>query len=107
MLWFSSEEVGWPDPVAISSSSRFITNDPLYQPLQKIGVDEAAIRSIFKRHSRGLIQRWVRVTDAAMHEQPRGFPGLKTSPAAFLVDAIQNQRMPPDWIHAHEKEHQR
>lgn len=86
---------------------KVITDDPLYQPLQKIGVDEAAIRRIFKKHSRGLIQRWVRVTDAAMHEQPRGFPGFKTSPAAFLVDAINNERMPPDWIHIHEKERQR
>lgn len=84
-----------------------ITNDPLYQPLQKIGVDEAAIRRIFKQYSRGLIQRWVRVTDAAMHESPRGFPGFKASPAAFLVDAIQNQRMPPDWSFSHEKERQR
>jgi len=39
-----------------------------------------------------------------MHEQPRGFPGFKASPAAFLMDAIQNHRMPPDWIYAHEKQ---
>ena len=39
-----------------------------------------------------------------MNEKPREFPGFKTSPAAFLIDGIQNQRMPPDWIYAHEKE---
>ena len=90
-----------------TGQQKAITNDPLYQPLRNIGVDEAAIRRIFKKHARGLIQRWVRVTDAAMHEQPTGFPGFKTSPAAFLVDAIQNQRMPPDWSFAHEKDRQR
>jgi len=84
-----------------------ITDDPLYQPLKTIGVDEAGIRRIFKQCSRGMIQRWIRVTDAAMHEQPRGFPGFKTSPAAFLMDALQNERMPPDWIYTHEKEQKR
>lgn len=89
------------------TQQRAITDDPLYQPLRQIGVDEAGIRRLFKQFSRGLIQKWIRVTDAAMHEQPRGFPGFKSSPAAFLVDAIQNNRMPPDWIYAHEKERQR
>lgn len=84
-----------------------ITADPLYEPLRKIGVDEAGIRRLFKQSSRGLIQKWIRVTDAAMHEQPNGFPGFKASPAAFLMDAIQNERMPPDWIYTHEKERQR
>lgn len=84
-----------------------ISDDPLYEPLRAIGVDEPGIRRLLKQHSRGLIQRWVRVTDTAMHEQPSGFPGFKTSPAAFLVDAIQNERMPPDWIYVHEKERKR
>ena len=70
-------------------------------------IDEAAIRRIFKQHARGLIQRWVKVTDTAMHEQPRGFPGFKTSPAAFLMDAIGHNRLPPDWIHEHEKARER
>ena len=78
-----------------------IADDPLYQPLRAIGVDEAAIRRVFKQCSRGLIQRWIRVTDTAMHEQPHGFPGFKSSPAAFFMDAIQNERMPPDWIYSH------
>lgn len=86
------------------TQQRAITDDPLYQPLRKIGVDEAGIRRLFKQSSRGLIQKWIRVTDAAMHEQPSGFPGFRSSPAAFLVDAIQNERMPPDWIYTHEKE---
>lgn len=93
-------------PVSEQSTTQkiAITNDPLYQPLCAIGVDEAGIRRLFKQCSRGLIQRWIRVTDAAMHESPREFPGFKTSPAAFLMDAIQNERMPPDWIYTHEKE---
>lgn len=36
-----------------------------------------------------------------------GFPGFKASSAAFLMDAIQNKRMPPDWIYAHAKERKR
>lgn len=55
----------------------------------------------------GLIQRWIRVTDTAMHEQPSGFPGFKSSPVAFFMDAIQNERMPPNWIYSHEKEQER
>lgn len=96
-------------PLAERTQARVqaIADDPLYQPLKSIGVDEAGIRRLFKQHSRGVIQQWIRVTDAAMHEQPRGFPGFKTSPAAFLMDAIGNERMPPDWIYAHEKEQKR
>lgn len=90
-----------------TAEQRAIVTDPLYQPLRDIGIDDAAIRRVFKQCSRGLIQRWIRVTDAALHEQPRGFPGFKTSPAAFFMDAVQNDRMPPDWIYAHEKERKR
>jgi hypothetical protein len=80
-----------------------ITDDPLYEPLRKIGVDAPAIHRLFAEHSRGVLQRWIRITDAAMHERPRGFPGFKTSPAAFLIDGIRHNRMPPDWLYAHEK----
>lgn len=80
-----------------------ITEDPLYQPLHTIGLDTPAIRRLFAEHSRGNIARWVRITDAAMHDKPRGFPGFKVSPAAFLLDGITRNRLPPDWIYAHEK----
>ena len=93
-----------PQTERTTTQQAAIVNDPLYQPLCAIGVDEAGIRRLFKQYSRGLIQRWIRVTDAAMHEAPRGFPGFRTSPAAFLMDAIQNERMPPDWIYVHEKQ---
>ena len=90
-----------------TSEKNAITDDPLYEPLQQIGVDEAGIRRLFREFSRGVIGRWVRITDAAMHESPRGFPGFKVSPAAFLIDGIQNNRTPPDWLYAHEKKQQR
>lgn len=83
-----------------------LQDDPLYEPLRKIGVDGPAIRRLFQTHSRGLIQRWVRITDAAMHEKPRGFTGFRVSPAAFLIDGIENGRTAPDWMHAHEKRQQ-
>ena len=84
-----------------------ITDDPLFEPLQKIGVDEAGIRRLFREFSRGVITRWMKITDAAMHEQPRGFSGFNVSPAAFLIDGIQNHRTPPDWWFAHEKKQER
>lgn len=80
-----------------------ISDDPLYEPLRQIGVDEPGIRRVLREHGRGMIQRWVRITDAAMHETPRGFPGFKVSPAAFLMNGIRNNRTPPDWWHRHEK----
>lgn len=80
-----------------------ISDHPLYEPLMKIGVDGPAIRRLFQQHGQHLIQRWVRITDAAMHEKPRGFAGFRVSPAAFLIDGIQNRRTPPDWHFAHEK----
>jgi hypothetical protein len=89
------------------SQKQAISDDSLYQPLRTIGVDEAGIRRLFQQFSRGLIQRWIRITDAAMHEMPKGFPGFRVSPAAFVIDGIQNNRLPPDWIYFHEKEQQR
>ncbi len=89
------------------SPTQAIGDDPLYQPLRTIGVDEAGIRRLFKQFSRRRIEQWIRITDAGMHERPQGFPGFKISPAAFLVDAIQNERMPPDWIYEHEKNQKR
>src|SRR5205823_12691549 len=84
-----------------------ILQDSLHDPLQKIGVDGPAIRRLLTKHDRALVQRWIRITDAAMHEKPRGFPGFRVSPAAFLIDGIQNSRMPPDWIYAHDKQRAR
>lgn len=80
-----------------------ISEDALYEPLRKIGVDEAGIRRLFRERSRKNLLRWIRITDAAMHEKPQGFPGFRVSPAAFLIDALEHDRLPPDWSHAHEK----
>jgi hypothetical protein len=90
------------------SRKNAITEDPLYEPLRRIGVagPSTPIRRLFTNHSHGLIQRWVRITDAAMNESPRGFAGFRVSPAAFLIDGVRNKRTPPDWMHAHEKRQQ-
>ncbi len=80
-----------------------IADDPLREPLRAIGVDGPGIRRLLEHFPRATVQRWVRITEAAIHEKPRGFPGFKASPAAFLIDGIQNKRTPPDWFHAHEK----
>ncbi len=54
-------------------------NAPLFDPLQTIGIDEAGIRRLFQNFSRDAISRWVKITDAAMHELPRGFSGFKVT----------------------------
>lgn len=90
-----------------TSQENAIAGDPLFEPLRKIGVDSSGIRRLFKEFARGQIQRWISITDAAMHEKPQGFLGFKVSPAAFLIDGVQNQRLPPDWIYAHEKRQKR
>ena len=84
-----------------------ITDDPLHEPLRAIGVDGPGIARLLKKHRRGMIQRWIAITDAAMHEKPRGFAGFRVSAAAFLVDGIEHGRTPPDWWHAHEKRQER
>ena len=78
-------------------------DDPLHEPLKSFGVDDNAIRRLFKNHSRANIKQWIRVTDAALHEKPHGFKGFTASPAAFLIDGVQNNRRPPDWLLTHEK----
>lgn len=102
--FYEGEYFRQPQSARTTRQKNAISDDPLFEPLRKIGVDEPAIRRLFREHSRGNIQRWVNITDAAMHERPRGFPGFKVSPAAFLIDAIHNDRLPPDWSYAHEKE---
>lgn len=83
-----------------------IVDDPLYEPLRRTGVDGPAIRRLLKTHKKAIIQRWLRITEAAMHEKPRGFDGFRVSPAAFLIDGIEHGRMPPDWMFEHEKRQQ-
>ena len=83
------------------------SDDELYVPLQKIGLDEKMIRKAFKEISRGRIQQAVRITEMAMHESPEGFPGFKKSPAAFCWHFMSSDYMPPDWMHAHEKRQKR
>lgn len=105
--FYEGEYFRQPMSPRVIGQKNAISDDPLYEPLRRIGVDEPGIRRLFKQCARGLIQRWINITDAAMHEKPSGFPGFKVSPAAFLIDAIQNGRLPPDWVYAHEKRIQR
>src|SRR5207245_53129 len=85
------------------SQKNAITEDPLYEPLRKIGGDGPGIRRLLTQCSRSVVQRWVNITDAAMHEHPKGFAGFRVSPAAFLMDGVQHRRTMPDWMCAHEK----
>ena len=103
VVLYEGEYFRQPHAARTTSQQNAIEADPLFEPLRKLGLDAAAIRGLFAEHPRGRIQQWVSITEAAMHEKPSGFPGFRVSPAAFLVDGLQNNRMPPDWMYAHEK----
>ncbi len=90
-------------PIADANTKTNPTDDPLYGPMQAIGVDELMIGRLLAKAQRGVIERWLRITEAAMKEEPSGFPGFKVSPAAFFVDGVLNERMPPDWMYQLEK----
>lgn len=81
--------------------------DPLYGPMLAIGVDAPMIAKLLADCQRAILERWLRITEAAMKEKPAGFPGFKVSPAAFFVDGVLNKRMPPDWMYQLEKSQQR
>ena len=103
VVLYEGEYFRQPHAARTTSQQNEIEADPLFEPLHKLGLDAAAIQRLFAEQSRGRIQQWVSITEAAQHEKPAGFPGFRVSPAAFLVDGVQNNRMPPDWMYAHEK----
>lgn len=103
VVCYEGEYFRQPQAARTQSQQNAIQTDPLFEPLCRLGLDAAAIRRVFAEHARGRIQQWLTITEAALHEKPRGFPGFRVSPAAFLIDGLQNNRLPPDWMYAHEK----
>lgn len=85
------------------TAAKDIQSDPLYDPMRAIGVDPPMIRKLLGSSRRTMIERWLKITEAAMKDKPAGFPGFKVSSAAFFIDGVLNQRMPPDWMHQFEK----
>lgn len=106
VAFYEGEYFRQPASERVLRQKNAISDHPFMEPLRKIGVDGQAIRRLITRCDRWLVERWIRITEAAMHESPRGFPGFAHSPAAFLVDGIQHKRTAPDWFHAHEKRQQ-
>lgn len=90
-------------PLAERTTKTNAQDDPLYEPLLTLGVDEPMVRKLLRKCQRGVLERWLRITEAAIKEKPAGFPGFKASPAAFFVDGVLNERMPPDWMYQFEK----
>jgi hypothetical protein len=103
VVFYEGDYFRQPTSERVQRQKNAIADHPLHEPLRKIGVDGPAIARLLKSHDTSLIQRWVRITEAAMHEKPRNFAGFKNSAAAFLIDGVQNNRTPPDWFHAHAK----
>ncbi|MBX3450768.1 MAG: hypothetical protein KF777_14475 [Planctomycetaceae bacterium] len=103
VVCYEGEYFRQPQAARSQSQQEAIQTDPLFEPLRQLGMDTAAIRRVFAEHARGRIRQWLTITEAALHEKPRGFPGFRVSPAAFLIDGLQHNRLPPDWMHAHEK----
>lgn len=90
-------------PVTAATARKNPVDDPLYGPMQLIGVDVPMIGKVLRTCRRSVIERWLKITEAAMKDKPRGFPGFKVSPAAFFIDGVLNDRMPPDWMYQLEK----
>ncbi|MBN8625803.1 MAG: hypothetical protein J0M17_09965, partial [Planctomycetes bacterium] len=90
-------------PVASTAAKKNPADDPLYGPMQTIGVDDPMIGKVLRTCQRSVIERWLKITEAALKDKPQGFPGFKVSPAAFFVDGVLNERMPPDWMYQLEK----
>jgi hypothetical protein len=90
-------------PIASLATKENLKNDPLYEPMHGLGIDEPMIRKLLCNCQRGVLERWLRITEAAVKDKPRGFPGFKVSPAAFFVDGVLNDRTPPDWMYQLEK----
>jgi len=80
-------------PVIVGADS------PLYEPLRKIGFDDAGIASLLRRHRLPLLREWTDITLAALEKNGLGF--FRKSPLAYLLDnlkhASQGARTPPDW----------
>jgi len=74
-------------------------DSPLYEPLRKIGFDDAGIASLLRRHRLPLLREWTDITLAAREKNGTGF--FKKSPLAYLLDSLkhasQGARTPPDW----------
>ena len=87
MLHDLADEQGKSEEIHSCPFHDALLTKPDFQ-LRRIGVDGPAIRRILTKNERATVQRWIRITDAAMHEKPRGFPGFRVSPAAFLIDVL-------------------
>ncbi len=86
------------DYFKLSDSQPKVTS-PLVEPLQKIGLDNRAIRGLLVKFPMRLLNEWVDITLAAMERFEKDF--FSNCPAAYLIDnlnhAAQGTRLPPDW----------
>ena len=84
-----------------ASVASSIQTCPLLQTLIQIGLEPAPARRVLRKYSRGEVQQWTDITQAAMEHHGSGF--FKTSPMAYLVDSLKasatGTRTPPDWWH--------
>jgi hypothetical protein len=93
-------------PLSDRSTKKNPKDDPLFEAMLSLGIDEPMIAKLLKTCQRGMLERWLRITQTAMRDEPHGFPGFKKSPAAFFVDGVLNERMPPDWMYQLDKKRQ-
>ena len=76
-----------------------LTDSPLYQPLQTIGLDHGTIRRVLRAYAPRLVAEIADMTLAAKERNGQSF--FKTSPQAYFIDNLQEQaagrRTSPDW----------
>lgn len=78
-----------------------VTDSPLVEPLQAIGLEAAMIARLLKQYPARLIEQWADITLAARDRNGEKF--FKVSPQAYFMDNLKaastNGRTPPDWWH--------
>lgn len=86
-----------------------VTDSPLAEPLRSIGLDEAGIARVLRKHPARCVREWIDITLAAQERFGPSF--FKRSPVAYLLDNLQKSqsagRTPPNWWHDIRKQEER
>jgi hypothetical protein len=76
-----------------------VSESPLLEPLQSIGLDEAGIQRVLRQFPPSKVREWADITLAA--KERFGMRFFKRSPVAYFLDNLKKAaaegRTPPDW----------
>ncbi|MCA9214316.1 MAG: hypothetical protein KDB27_14690 [Planctomycetales bacterium] len=87
-------------------SQVMVSENPVADQLQSLGINAATIATLLRQYKIGLLQEWIDITLAA--QERNGVSFFKKSPAAYFLDnvkhAAEGTRTAPDWWHELRKE---